>query len=142
MSSWEPEDDDDVFDAVRDETSYDDTSDELPSSQLEGILERAKHRVALETGSDRWYSDSGLGMVLIAYTCMRAKAAVENVPLSNYSIGDESVSFDADSPEDSAQYQQWADDIRAGLNASDLDSSSGMHMRNSAGYIGETYVKR
>jgi hypothetical protein len=141
MPPWEPAKDDDVLAAVRAETSYENTSDELPDTQLSEILERAKHRVALETGSTSWYSDSGLGLVLIAYTCMRAKSAVENIPLSSYSIGDEAISFNTDDPEDSQQLQQWADDVRVGLDASSLDTKQGVGMKNTADYIGEDYVR-
>lgn len=126
---------------VRDITSYEDTQDEMPETQLDGIVDRAKGAMELETGSDAWYSDDGLGFALVAYTAMRAKAAIENVPLASYSIGDEQVSFDDDVPDDSAQYQQWADDIRTGLDASELDESRGPTLRNSTNYIGESYTR-
>ena len=126
---------------VRDITSYEDTQDELPSDQLDGIVDRAKARMELETGSDQWYNDDGLGFALVAYTAMRAKASIENVPLASYSIGDEQVTFDDDDIEDSAQYQQWADDVRVGLDASSLDESSGPVLRNSTSYIGDDYIE-
>lgn len=140
MSKRYPKNDNELKARVRDETSYEDTADELPSSQLDGIVEAAKGRVELETGSDQWYADDGLGFVLAAYTAMRAKAAIENVPLASYSIGDEQVTFDDDTVEDSAQYQQWAEDIRIGLDASSLDDPKGPTLQNSTGYIGETHT--
>lgn len=135
-----PTSDTELKNQVRDITSYEDTDDELPSSQLDGIVDRSKAAMELETGSDQWYSDDGLGFALAAYVAMRAKAAIENVPLASYSIGDEQVTFDDDTVENSAQYQQWADDIRTGLDASDLDEQRGVTFKNSSSYIGESYI--
>lgn len=141
MSLRYPTTDDELETIVRDETSYDDTPDELPSSQLGTVIERAKGRMELETGSDQWYVDDGLGYALAAYACMRAKAAVENVALSDYSIGDEDVSFTETDPETSQQLQQWAEDVTVGLNGSDLDTSQGLTLSNSTGYIGDSYIR-
>lgn len=140
MSLRYPTTDSELTTIVRDETSYDDTADELPQTQLDTLIERAKGRMELETGSDQWYSDDGLGFALAAYACMRAKAAVENVPLSDYSIGDEDVSFTETDPETSHQLEQWAEDVRIGLDASELDENQGLALSNSTGYIGETYI--
>lgn len=126
--------------AVRAETSYEDTSDELPDSQLTDLIDRAKHRVFLETNSDAWYSDSGLGFVLVAYTCMRAKAAVENAAIQQYSLGDESVTLRNADPDTSQQINQWAMDVQIGLDASDLDSEQSPQMTNTSSYIGETAI--
>lgn len=142
MSLRYPQNDADLKTVVRDETSYDDAPDELPSSQLDTIVERSKGRMELETGSSAWYSDDGLGYALVAYTCMRAKAAVENIPLSSYSLGDEQVSFSSENPEDSQQLEQWATDIRIGLDASDKDQQTGPRLADSAGYIGDNYIER
>lgn len=141
MAAWDPTSDSDVKTAVRAETQYADNVDELPDSELSTLIERAKHRVALETGSTAWYSDSGMGLVLIAYTCMRAKAAVENAAIVSYSLGDESVQLRNATPETSQQIQQWADDVRVGMSASSVDSSSRIKPRNTSGYIGETYYE-
>lgn len=140
MSLRYPKTDSELKNAVRGETSYEDTTDELPSSQLDVVVERSKGRMELETGSNNWYSDDGLGFALVAYTSMRAKAAVENIPLSSYNIGDEQVSFEHASPEDSHQLQQWAEDVNVGLNASNADSAQGPQLADSAGYIGGSYA--
>lgn len=142
MSLRYPTSDSELKTIVRDETSYEDTPDELPSTQLDTIVEQAKAKLELTTGTDQWYSDDGLGFALAAYAKMRAKSAVENVPLGSYTLGDEQVTFDTDDPEDSQQLQQWAEDVNDGLNASDLDSSQGLTMQNSSGYIGESHVHR
>lgn len=140
MSLRYPKTDSELKTIVRDETSYENTEDELPDTQLDTIVERSKGKVELTTGSSAWYSDDGLGYALAAYTSMRAKAAVENVALSGYSIGDEQVSFDADDPEDSQQLQQWANDVQDGLEASDADQSVGPTPTNTSGYIGESHI--
>lgn len=140
MSLRYPDDDDELKTIVRDETSYDNTDDELPDSQLDTIIERAKGKVELTTGSGAWYSDNGLGYALAAYACMRAKSAVENVPLSGYSLGDERVSFSSANPEASQQLNQWAQDVKDGLEASEKDDSSGPTPTNTSGYIGETHI--
>lgn len=140
MSLRYPTTDDELKTIVRGETSYDDTPDELPGTQLDTLVERAKGRVELSTGSTAWYSDKGLGYALAAYACMRAMAAVENVPLASYSLGDEQVSFSDTDPETSHQLQQWATDVNVGLNASSLDTAQGLQIEDSAGYIGDDYV--
>jgi hypothetical protein len=142
MSTRYPEDDLELKEAVRDETSYENTEDELPESQLDGIIERSKGRLQLETGvaDGAWYSDRGLGFALGAYACMRAKAAVENISLSSYSLGDEQVSFTNTDPDSSQQLQQWAEDVNVGLDASSLDQPQGPTPTNTSGYIGEDWT--
>lgn len=140
MSLRYPENDTDLKTIVRDETSYDNTEDELPDTQLDTIVERSKGKVELTTGSSAWYTDDGLGYALAAYTCMRAKAAVENVPLSGYSLGDERVSFNADDPDTSQQLQMWAQDVSDGLDASSADQSVGPSPTNTSGYIGGSHI--
>lgn len=141
MSLRYPTTDSELKTIVRDETSYDNTADELPDSQLDTLVERAKAKVELTTGSSAWYTDNGLGFALAAYACMRAKSAVENVPLSGYSLGDERVSFDADDPETSQQLQMWAEDVRDGLDASAVDDPQGPTPTNTSGYIGESHMR-
>lgn len=137
-----PSGDDELTAQVRAETSYDDTPDELPQSQLDTIIGRSKGRVELRTGSDQWYADNGLGFALVSYVCMRAKAAVENISLSEYTFGAETVEFDVDDPEDSQQLQQWADDIRTGLDNSTIDiSGEEPDISNTADYIGSTALR-
>lgn len=142
MSLKYPTSDSELIEIVRGETGYEDTPDELPASDMDVIVGQSKARMELETGSDAYYSDDGLGFALAAYTKMRAKASVENVSLASYTIGDEQVSFKNADPETSQQLQQWAEDVRVGLNSSDLDEDSGLQPRNTSGYIGEQYGSR
>lgn len=124
---------------VRSATGYADNEDELLESDLDNLLNDAKLRVFLETQSEAWYTDKGLGMVLLAYTNMRAKAAVENFAIDGYTLGNETVKTRNATPEQSQQIQQWADDVLAGLNASSLDSTTKLTVGNTSGYIGEHY---
>lgn len=139
MSLKYPTSDSELVQIVRGETGYEDTPDELPSSDMDVVIGQSKARMELETGSTAYYSDDGLGFALAAYTKMRAKAAVENVSLASYTIGDEQVSFHNADPETSQQLQQWAEDVRVGLDSSSVDSDTGLKPRNSSGYIGEQY---
>jgi hypothetical protein len=140
MASYDITSDTELKAAVRAETSYEDTADELPDSQLTDLIDRAKHKTALETGSEKWYSDSGLGFALVAYTCMRAKSAVENAPIVQYNLGDESVQLRNADPDTSQQVQMWASDVQTGLDASAVDQNTGPQMTNTSSYIGEDYV--
>ncbi|UBF23166.1 hypothetical protein M1M34_gp015 [Haloarcula tailed virus 2] len=126
---------------VRSATDYNDDEDEgILDSDLDNIIKDAKSKVFLETGSKAWYTDDGLGFALIAYTCMRTKAQVENFAISSYTLGNETVNTRNATPEQSQQIQQWADDVRTGMNASELDGSTKPKMQNTSGYIGEDYV--
>lgn len=132
--------DTELKEAVRAETSYEDTADELPDSQLVTLIERAKHRVSVETGSTKWYGDDGLGLVLVAYTCMRTKASLENFAIEEYALGNQDITTRNADPEESQQIQQWAEDVRVGLDSTDVDSSPTPKPRNTAGYITDSYV--
>lgn len=140
MASWDLTSDSELRTAVRAQTQYEDSSKELPQSELDTLVERAKHRLYLETNDSSWYSDSGLGLALLGYTCMRAKSAMENIPLDSYSLGDEDVSFDADDEMDSIQMQMWAEDVRAGLDASAVDATNARQPTDTADYIGDSHV--
>lgn len=141
MSLRYPSDDSELRQIVRSETGYEDSPDELPQSRLDILIERAKGKVELTTGSTKWYSDKGLGYALAAYTAMRAKASMENVSLEGYTFGAESVTFADTDPETSQQLQQWAEDVKDGLDFSSVDTQQGVSPRNTSGYIGETYTR-
>jgi hypothetical protein len=137
MSLKYPTTDSELVQIVRGETGYEDTEDELPQADMDVVVGQSKARVELSTGSTQYYSDDGLGFALAAYTKMRAKAAVENVSLASYTIGDEQVSFKDADPETNQQLQQWAEDVRVGLDSTDVDEDTGLKPRNTSGYIGE-----
>jgi hypothetical protein len=131
--------DNDVYDRVYALTNYADTQEELPQTQLSVLLDVAKNRMENDTQTDKWYVEQPLGDALVAYTCIRAKAAIENFAISGYTMGDEQIQTRNADPDDSQQIQLWADDIQAALNSSSIDSSTSQKVRNTSGYIGETY---
>lgn len=132
-------DDRDVKDRVYASTNYEDSTDELPETQLDTLLDISKGRMVNDVGTDKWYTERPLGDALVAYTCMRCKAAIENFAISGYTMGDETVQTRNADPDDSQQIQMWAEDIQAALNKSSVDSSTSQKMRNTSGYIGESY---
>jgi len=138
MADYDISSDADLEAAVRAATGYDES--DLPTDAFTEIANRAKQLLVLRTESEDWYSDSGLGLALFAYTCIRAKSSIENIPLDSYNLLDEDVSFDTDSPEDSIQLNQWHQDIQIGLSNSTASEETSRLPSNSADYIGETYT--
>lgn len=134
--------DQELENAVRDKTSYDDAADELPGShdsgQMEGIINDAKRYLHARTGSDGWYSDLAYGQALTALTAMKAKGAVENINISSYGIGDEQLSFSNADPEDSQQLQEWASELDEMLKQSDVSfpNEQDHGLRNTGAFIG------
>jgi hypothetical protein len=124
---------------VRAATGYDES--DLSTTDMESIVSTTKLRLSTETDATDWYADSGLGLALYAYTCMRVKAAVENIPLQSYSLGDESVAFDTSDESDSMQMQQWVEDVNVGLQSSDAVDQTTRLPSNSADYIGSSSVR-
>ena len=125
---------------VRADTQYEDSLDELPESTLDAIISTAKLRVEMKTGSTAWYSDPGLGLVLLAYTCMRTKAAVENVVIEEYQLGNQRVRTRNVDPETNQQIQQWAEDVIIGLNASDTYKPQRPTMQGTGTFIGGSHI--
>jgi hypothetical protein len=128
--------------AVRDVTSYDATTDELPggssSGQLSGIIDAAKRDLHVMTGSDKWYSDMAYGNALLYMTALKAKEAVENVHIDSYGIADETLSFRNADPDDSQQIRSWSSRIRKSLDKSDVafPSQQDFGLRNTTSYVG------
>lgn len=139
MASFEISDKTELKERVRAETGYS-SEDDLSDSDLDTLIDTTMLSVKMETGSDKWFSDAGMGLALMAYTCMRAKSRVENIPLSSYNLGDLQVSMQDTDPETNAQFQQWARDVANGLQASDAYESQRPKMSNTSGYIGEQSV--
>lgn len=132
------ENDSELKSAVRDTTSYDDNTDELPAPQLHGLLEDAKREMYGRTGSDQWYSDVNYGQALKAWTAIIAKAAVENINIESYSIADESISLSNADREDSQQIQLWMGQVGRSLNQSDIEfeREQDFGLRNTSSYVG------
>lgn len=138
LPSFAITDDTELESAVRDKTSYSDTSDEWPSSQASGNIEDAKRVLYMRTGSDQWYTDVAYGQALVAMAAMKAKEAVENINIASYGIGDETLSFTNADPDSSQQIQSWSSEVNEGLNKSDVafENDPDLSFSNTASYIG------
>lgn len=124
--------------AVRDATGYDDTTDGLPQSQLEGNVNDAKREMYSRTGSEEWYSDVAYGQALEKWTCIVAKAAVENINIESYNIADESITLENADPDESSQIQLWMGQVGRALDNSDVDfeKKQSLGLKNTSAYIG------
>lgn len=131
-------DDSELHDAVRGATSYGDNSDELPQSQLESNVDDAKREMYGRTGSEEWYDDVNYGHALKAWTCIVAKAAVENINIESYSIANESITLENASPDDSSQIQLWMNQVSRALDDSDVEfeKKQRLGLKNTASFIG------
>lgn len=133
------ENDSELKSAVRDATSYDNTEDELPSAQLDGLVDDAKREMYGRTGSQQWYSDVNYGQALKAWTCITVKAAVENINIESYSIADESIVLSNADPEDSQQIHLWMNQVSRALNQADdagFQRNQDLSFSNTSAYIG------
>lgn len=139
MADYDISSNDDLKRLVRAETLYEDSPDELPESTLDDQIDSAKLYVHTKTGSDAWYTDRGLGLVLLGYTAAKAKGAVENISVDGWTVGGGDVSIDASGAgdPDQVQFAQYEEMIQTGLSTSDSVESSGLPTNiNSASYIG------
>lgn len=132
------ESDEELKSSVRDRTSYDDRPDELPATQLSGLLNAAKREMYGRTGSADFYGDNDYGIALECLTAIKAKGAVENVNIQQYSIGDEFISVSDADPETSQQLQQWMGEMSRALDRSDVEfeHEQDISFTNTASYIG------
>lgn len=132
------ENDSELKSAVRDATSYDNTEDELPSPQLDGLVDDAKREMYGRTGSEGWYGDVNYGQALKSWTCITVKAAVENINIEQYSIADETISLSNADPDDSQQIRLWMNQVSRALNQSEAQfaNEQDLSFRNTSAYIG------
>jgi hypothetical protein len=133
-TEYAPSDRRELTQLVRALTGYDDTSDQLPQSQLEQLIQVAQLRLANKAGDD-FYTDAGLGQALLGYAAILAKAEVENYSVSGYTIGATTVDTSGAGKDDAAQMNRWATLVTEGLDASTAYDAGG-GLRDSAGYIG------
>lgn len=124
--------------AVRDTTSYGNTDDELPSGQLDGLVDDAKREMYGRTGSTEWYDDVNYGQALKAWACIVVKAAVENINIQSYSIADEQISLSNADPDDSQQIRLWMTQVTRALNQSavEFEREQDLGFSNTASYVG------
>lgn len=118
-----PTDDTELKDMVRVVTNYD--ASDVSDPDLDTHVKVAKMDVENDVGATDWYSDSGLGQVLLYTLAIGLKASLENHYVSAWDVGDEDIEVDNVAPEDSLQYVEWNDKIRSGLDNSDASGGSG-----------------
>lgn len=140
MPSFDITSDQELEDAARSKTSYD--ADELPgqhdTGQMEDIIQDAKRHLYAVTGSDQWYSDTAYGQALNALTALKMKEAVENIQISSYGIGNESVAFNTDDPDDSSQIVSWSAELDSMLAESGISfpDRTPRGLKNTGNYVG------
>lgn len=116
-------------------TGYEDTPDELPASDMSTLIQVAAMNVQNDTGSEKWFSDSGLGQALLFTLSVRAKERVENYSVSSWSVGDQTINVQGAGDDEQAQFQNWNEQINKGLEASDV-VTTGFAPKNNSSYIG------
>lgn len=130
--------DTELKEAVRDSASYDDNQDEIPETQLNGLVDDAKREMYGRTKSDEWYTEVNYGQALKAWTCIVVKAAVENINIDNFSIADEQISLINSDPDSSQQIQLWMNQASRALSNSEIElvEQQDVSFRNTSAYIG------
>lgn len=136
MASYSITGDADLKTKVRGLTLYEDTADELDATTLSTQIDIAKLRVKNKTDSDSWYSDDGLGQVLLGVTAILAKNAMENYSVSSWSIGDQVIDVNGAGDRDQSQFEDWNDMVLEGLQATNVTIDTGPSPSNTSSYIG------
>jgi hypothetical protein len=116
-------------------TGYEDTQDELPQGDLDDLITVAAMEVYNEGGSDKWFTDTGLGQALLFTLCIYAKARVENYSVSSWTVGDQTINVQNAGDEDQVQFTRWAQAANDGIEASE-EVTTTYTVENTAGYIG------
>lgn len=135
MASYSVSDENDLKAKARAITGYADNSDEIPAGDLGTLVEVAQLKVANEADDDSWYSDDGLGQALLYTLCIRMKERAENHSVEAWSFSDNRIQARNASKEDLAQYQNWFEEAKRGLQTSEkLGGKAGIV--NTSHYIG------
>lgn len=134
--SFDINNDTDLKQRFRSITGYQDNSDEITSSELDTLIKQMKFDIKTEYNTSNFYSDDGVTMALLYTTCIFGKARIENYSVSSYNIGSESISVMDASPEDSAQFQHWAERVKVGIDSSSSLGGGATKMRNTSSFIG------
>jgi len=130
-----PTDDADAKQLARGLMLYDDTPDELPSTELDTHLRIAKMRLKTKTGNNNFYTLDGLGQALVATTAILSKTTVENYSVDSWDIGVGEIDVSGAGDEDVVQFSQWADMAAEGLTSEGIGQTTATNI-NSASYIG------
>jgi hypothetical protein len=108
---------------VRTITGYADTPNELPESKLDSLIEASKLQVHTKTDANSWYSDRGLGMVLLGVTSAKCKSMVENHSIQSWDFGAGKIEA-RDQRGNAVQYDQYESMIQDGMKKANVGSSS------------------
>jgi len=137
MAQYAPTSESELKTMVRGLTLYDDTADELPNSDLQTQIAVAQMMLKNRTGSEDFYTDSGLGQALVGTTAILAKAAVENYSVDRWSVGADDIDVSNAGDADQMQFEAWNMLINDGIAESDSASKTTTPIpKNSANYIG------
>lgn len=117
--------DTDLVDRVRFITGYEDDPKELPSSDMDGLIQAAKSDVYSEAETTEWYDEHHLSEVLVYTTCIKCKLHIENYSVSKWSIGNESVSTLQAVPDEEGQLMEWYSEVEDNLDDSPETDSGG-----------------
>ena len=126
---------------VRVLSGYSDSEDELPEHDLESIIGATKLELKLRGNSDQWFSDDGLGLMLLGYTLINAKSQVENIVIEEYQLGNERVRTRNASPEQNQQLNRWAELVNVGKQASTTFKPNKQMMRSTGDFIGRQSIR-
>lgn len=123
MSEYQLSSDADLKTVVRGLTMYEDTTDELPESDLDTQIRAAKIKLDSQVESTDWYSDNGLSKALLGATLIYAKCAVENYSITRWDIGGSYIDVSGKGDTDVPQFNEWAKLVSEGLQESSQHSS-------------------
>lgn len=131
---WDITDDDDLKDALRDETGY--SSTRLDGPTLDGLIDSAKRVLSLKAGVTDFYKDRGMAVALLGTTCAKAKGRVENSPVQVKNVSGEDVTFRT-TDGSSLQLSQYEEMTRLGLSES-ASADDGVHnIRFTSNYLSD-----
>lgn len=119
MPPFEITDETELKSRVRDTSLYADNPDEVTSTELTSHIHNAQLRLVNETGSQAWYSDTGLMQALLYSTLIEAKLAIENYSVSSWDVGAGRIDVSGAGDNDQAQFEQWAEWVSQGIDFSD-----------------------
>jgi hypothetical protein len=120
--TFELNSDRDLEERVRSITGYSDTVDEMPRHELDDIIRNCKLEISNEVGSDNFFVDTGLQQALIYLTALRCKQRVENVIVTSFELGNQSVDLEDASDADQIQFSRWATAVDEGIRASNAQT--------------------
>jgi hypothetical protein len=119
MSEHEIADKSELKSRVRSKTLYDDSPQELQSSELDNLVHDAMLRLDSEAGVSSFFADVHVQRAILYASCIEAKAAIENYSVDSWDVGAGRIDVSGAGDPDQFQFQDWADQVAAGLAKSD-----------------------